>query len=123
MTGHPLYHDLIGTYGPSAFVRQFARITRASRLIPLIEQFLEDISNERPVFFNNHPMVPKNEEGFGFIEAPRGLLGHWVRIEDNAISNYQIITPTAWNASPRDAVGRRGSHGNGSHRYPGEGRK
>jgi uptake hydrogenase large subunit len=108
VAGRPLYHDLIGAYGPSAFVRQFARITRASRLIPLIEQFLEDISNERPVFFNNHPMVPKNEEGFGFIEAPRGLLGHWVRIEDNAISNYQIITPTAWNASPRDAVGQRG---------------
>ena len=42
------------------------------------------------------------------IEAPRGALGHWVNVKDNKISSYQIITPTAWNASPRDADDVRG---------------
>jgi Ni,Fe-hydrogenase I large subunit len=40
--------------------------------------------------------------------AARGALGHWVRIQDGAIADYQVITPTAWNASPRDSAGVRG---------------
>jgi len=38
----------------------------------------------------------------GLIEAPRGSLGHWVKIENKVISNYQLVVPTTWNASPRD---------------------
>ncbi|MBT4640494.1 MAG: Ni,Fe-hydrogenase I large subunit, partial [Deltaproteobacteria bacterium] len=38
----------------------------------------------------------------------RGALGHWVRIEDSKIAHYQIISPTTWNLSPRDANGIRG---------------
>jgi hydrogenase large subunit len=38
----------------------------------------------------------------------RGALGHWLRIEDGRIAGYQIITPTAWNASPRDDAGQPG---------------
>ncbi|MFZ7126477.1 MAG: nickel-dependent hydrogenase large subunit [Desulfobacterales bacterium] len=40
--------------------------------------------------------------GVGLSEAPRGALGHWVEIREKEIANYQIITPTCWNASPRD---------------------
>ena len=29
-------------------------------------------------------------------------------IEDGLISRYQIITPSAWNGSPRDGAGTRG---------------
>ena len=47
-------------------------------------------------------------DGFGAINAARGSLGHWVRIRDGKIANYQVITPTAWNGSPRDNTGRRG---------------
>ncbi|MBE0584163.1 MAG: nickel-dependent hydrogenase large subunit, partial [Desulfofustis sp.] len=32
-----------------------------------------------------------------------------VKVEDERITHYQIITPTAWNGSPRDAEGRRGA--------------
>lgn len=42
------------------------------------------------------------------INAARGSLGHWVKIRDGTIENYQVITPTTWNGSPRDAAGRRG---------------
>jgi hydrogenase large subunit len=40
--------------------------------------------------------------GMGLTEAPRGALGHWIDIDQGKISRYQVITPTAWNASPRD---------------------
>jgi hydrogenase large subunit len=35
-------------------------------------------------------------------------LGHWVKIRKNRIDTYQIITPTAWNASPVNGQGHRG---------------
>jgi len=47
--------------------------------------------------------MPANGSGVGLTEAPRGALGHWVKVASGKISNYQIITPTCWNASPLDA--------------------
>jgi hydrogenase large subunit len=45
---------------------------------------------------------PAHAEGFGFMEAPRGALGHWSVIDNGKLSNYQMVVPTTWNASPRD---------------------
>ena len=53
---------------------------------------------------------PKTARGFGFHEAPRGSLGHWVEIENKQIKNYQAVVPTTWNAGPRDAKGQRGPY-------------
>lgn len=52
---------------------------------------------------------PKEAKGAGFTEAPRGALGHWIRIKDTKIDNYQCIVPTTWNGSPRDAKGQIGA--------------
>jgi len=46
--------------------------------------------------------TPTEGNGVGLWEAPRGSLGHWIRIEDKKIANYQCVPPTNWNASPRD---------------------
>jgi Ni,Fe-hydrogenase I large subunit len=53
---------------------------------------------------------PGSAKGWGFHEAPRGSLGHWVQIEDRKIKNYQCVVPTTWNAGPRDAKGQRGAY-------------
>ncbi|MGQ9555589.1 MAG: nickel-dependent hydrogenase large subunit [Anaerolineae bacterium] len=53
---------------------------------------------------------PAEAEGCGWHEAPRGALGHWVRIKDGEIANYQAVVPTTWNASPRDAKGQPGPY-------------
>lgn len=53
---------------------------------------------------------PKEGLGVGMTEAMRGALGHWVAMRDGKIHRYQIITPTAWNAGPRDAEGRPGPY-------------
>ena len=52
---------------------------------------------------------PKDAEGVGLTEAPRGALAHWIKIHNGAIENYQLVVPTTWNGSPRDAKGQRSS--------------
>ncbi|WP_417792946.1 nickel-dependent hydrogenase large subunit [Terasakiella pusilla] len=52
---------------------------------------------------------PTEVKGVGFTEAPRGALGHWIRIKDTKIENYQCIVPTTWNGSPRDNQGNIGA--------------
>jgi hydrogenase large subunit len=52
---------------------------------------------------------PKETKGVGFTEAPRGALGHWIRIKDTRIDNYQCVVPTTWNGSPRDSKGQIGA--------------
>jgi len=46
--------------------------------------------------------------GAGMVEAARGSLGHWSVIKGDKIARYQVITPTNWNVSPRDAEGKPG---------------
>ena len=53
---------------------------------------------------------PEDCKGFGVEEAPRGALGHWIHIKDQKIANYQIVVPSTWNASPKDAKGQRGAY-------------
>ncbi len=53
---------------------------------------------------------PKDAKGFGFTEAPRGSLGHWVKIHEGKIARYQIVVPSTWNASPKDAQGQHGAY-------------
>ena len=59
----------------------------------------------------NEPVFPKGEQqGFGFHEAPRGTLSHWIVIEDGKIKNYQAVVPSTWNAGPRDAKNQPGPY-------------
>ena len=53
---------------------------------------------------------PSEAKGVGFTEAPRGALGHWIRIKDGKIDNYQCVVPTTWNAGPRDNEGNIGAY-------------
>jgi hydrogenase large subunit len=53
---------------------------------------------------------PREARGAGFTEAPRGALGHWIKIKEGKIDNYQCVVPTTWNGSPRDAKGQIGAY-------------
>ena len=50
------------------------------------------------------PEIPETGEfyGVGFLEAPRGMLSHWMVIKDGKIGNYQAVVPSTWNAGPRN---------------------
>jgi Ni,Fe-hydrogenase I large subunit len=86
----------------------------ASRLTGWIEQLGDNLASGNVRIHNGEKWDPnswpKTAQGFGFFEAPRGSLGHWVEIEDQAIKNYQAVVPSTWNAGPRDARGQRGAY-------------
>ncbi|GLS82815.1 nickel-dependent hydrogenase large subunit [Paraferrimonas haliotis] len=58
------------------------------------------------------PVLDPSKEyvGHAMIEAPRGLLSHWIRIKDGKVENYQAVVPTTWNAGPVDANGKKGPY-------------
>jgi hydrogenase large subunit len=53
---------------------------------------------------------PSECQGAGYMEAPRGALGHWIVIKDTKIKNYQAVVPSTWNAGPRDTEGKAGAY-------------
>ncbi|HMQ50985.1 MAG TPA: nickel-dependent hydrogenase large subunit [Anaerolineae bacterium] len=53
---------------------------------------------------------PTEAQGYGWHDAPRGALGHWIRIKDKKIENYQCVVPSTWNAGPRDPQGQPGPY-------------
>ena len=102
---HPLFLDFLAQ-GPNAFVRQLARLVRPAELMPAMEQWLSEITPDG-TFYIPTPAISEGE-GIGTTQAARGALSHWVKIADAKIQHYQIITPTAWNGSPRDSDDVRG---------------
>ncbi|MEA3498011.1 MAG: nickel-dependent hydrogenase large subunit, partial [Campylobacterota bacterium] len=53
---------------------------------------------------------PKSTKGRAFLEVPRGVLSHFVNIDDQKIKNYSVIAPTTWNATPKNFDGLRGAY-------------
>jgi hydrogenase large subunit len=108
--GRPLFVDIVGAGQTSALARQLARLTRPATLLPAMESWLAELfaHSDGPIVVGNGRSVPDGE-GAGLLQAARGALGHWVRIEEGRIARYQVITPTAWNGAPRDAQGVRGA--------------
>lgn len=106
--GDSLFCDLLRRDGANLVNRQLARLTRPATLLPAMEVWLEEmIAHLDQPYYEPVPPI-QDGRGFGLIEAARGALGHWVEIRDGRIARYQIITPTAWNGSPRDHQGVRG---------------
>lgn len=105
-SGNPLFTDLIKRKGSNVFTRQLARFVRSAVLIPFMLDWLEKIDVDES-FYSPVPFIPDGR-GYGLTGGCRGALGHWVTVENEEIKRYQIITPTAWNGSPRDSNHVRG---------------
>ncbi len=89
----------------STIGRHAARAVRCSIMVELLQanwdKLIANIGAGDVATFNK-PVFPKGEiMGFGFHEAPRGLLSHWTVIRDGKIANYQCVVPSTWNAGPR----------------------
>ncbi|MET0100182.1 MAG: nickel-dependent hydrogenase large subunit [Sedimenticola sp.] len=106
--GDALIADLYRRDGGSAWLRQFARLRRAGVQLHYARQMLNELSSHLDEPHFTAPKEAGDGQGYGLVMAARGALGHWLEISNGVISRYQIITPTAWNASPRDSEGRPG---------------
>ncbi len=77
-------------------------------------QLLANIKNGDSRMFNGDNWDPgrwpAEAKGVGMTEAPRGALAHWIVIKDKKIDNYQLVVPSTWNASPRDAKGQMSAY-------------
>lgn len=105
MDGDPLIVDPYRRERDSAWLRQLARVRRMTRLLDLLRQTLDQLAGR----LNEPHQVPVRQEpdgrGAGLLTATRGALGHWISLRDGVFDRYQVITPTSWNASPRDSEG------------------
>lgn len=78
------------------------------------QQLLTNIKNGDTRTFNNEKWDPstwpEEAKGVGLSEAPRGALAHWIVIKNQKIENYQLVVPSTWNGSPRDAMGQMSAY-------------
>jgi len=104
---------LFSTLGRTA-ARGLETILIADWALEFYDQLLANIKNGDTRMFNNEKWEPsswpKEAKGVGLSEAPRGALAHWIVIKDQKIENYQLVVPSTWNASPRDAAGQMSSY-------------
>jgi len=84
----------------SVLGRHAARALEAKLVADAMVDWLQALKPGGPVIVGHE--IPETGEGAGLTEAPRGAVGHWVTIKDKKTDRYQVITPTAWNGSPRD---------------------
>ncbi len=115
----PRYQDIVHETGPlarmwvngdyrkgiSVIDRIAARAYETKKVADAMDGWLNQLTGNSGL--RTSP-TPYSGTGVGLTEAPRGALGHWVQIRNYTVSRYQVITPTAWNASPKDDKGIRG---------------
>lgn len=107
VAGHPLLHDLVARHGGSVTARVVARLLEIALVLPQMESWVKRIQPGQPFCLPALPL--ENAQGVGLVEAARGSLGHWMQVQEGKLLNYQIIAPTTWNFSPRDAENTPGA--------------
>jgi len=89
--------------GISVMDRHVARALETKKIAEAMGGWLDELETGQTAYDDYFDQY--SGEGAGMSEAPRGALGHWVQIFEGKIAHYQVITPTCWNASPRDDQG------------------
>lgn len=105
--GHALIRELVAQSGGNVQNRVIARLLELALVVPQMEGWVKQLTTGE-AYCHSKP-IPDEAQGAGMVEAARGSLGHWLRIKNGRILNYQIIAPTTWNFSPRDSQQQPGA--------------
>jgi hydrogenase large subunit len=105
--GHPLIRGLVARSGGSVRKRVVARLLEITLVVAEMANWLKGLQQKEPFCF--HASMPQEARGFGMIEAARGSLGHWMKVENGRTRNGQMSAPTTWNFAPPDAQGVAGA--------------
>ena len=104
--------ELLGTLGRTVARAVEAKIV-ADRLAGWLGELAANLESGDLSFIEISAWDPARwaheAEGWSVGESARGAVGHWVRIRDRRIADYQVVDGNTWNVSPRDARGRRGA--------------
>lgn len=95
------------TNGVSAMDRIRARAYEAHKLARAMIAWLDGLAAGSETVKQDWT-APQRATAIGLTEAPRGALGHWLKIEGGTLAKYQVITPTCWTISPRDGADQLG---------------
>ncbi|HVX88373.1 MAG TPA: nickel-dependent hydrogenase large subunit [Gemmatimonadales bacterium] len=127
-SGHAEVKELVGAtlaklnVGPAALFSTLGRtaargietVLLARRMEVWLGQLIDRIKSGDTRTFDDtrwDPSTwPDTAQGYGYLDAPRGALGHWVQIDHGKISRYQCVVPSTWNCSPRDGQGQMGAY-------------
>ncbi|MDR8523926.1 MULTISPECIES: nickel-dependent hydrogenase large subunit [Shewanella] len=107
-TGLPV-EALFTTLGRTA-ARMLQTVIVAEEGLKTFDAMLTNMQSDEATYIK--PEIDSNKEyvGHAMIEAPRGMLSHWIRIKGGKVENYQAVVPTTWNAGPVDANGKMGPY-------------
>lgn len=108
VAGQAALRDDFGQHGANVRNRVVARLLELARITVLAEQWARAIEPGDPFFALGRHGLPDGQ-AVGVHEAARGALSHWIAVENGRLARYQIIAPTTWNFSPRDADGVPGA--------------
>jgi hydrogenase large subunit len=84
----------------STMGRHLARVLETKLVADSMVDWILQLKPGEPAYVSYE--LPEEAMGMGLVGAARGALGHWIEIKEGKIANYQIITPSTWNISPRD---------------------
>lgn len=103
IAGYPLAADLLHEGAANVRARVVGRLFEIAATLVAMERWVSELTPGE--HFITRGRSPESARVQGLTEAARGSLGHWLVIEQGRIASYQIIAPTTWNFSPRDAAG------------------
>lgn len=100
---------LSGEYrnGISTMDRYIARIYELRKVIGIINTLTDNLVPG--VTGQAMYSIPLSSVGSGLVDTTRGALGHWIKIQNQLISFYQVITPSVWNLSSHANDGTPGT--------------
>jgi hydrogenase large subunit len=84
----------------SVMGRNLARALETKLVADAMPDWILQLKPGEPAYTSYE--LPEESTGMGLVGAARGALGHWIQIKDGKIANYQVITPSTWNISPKD---------------------
>jgi hydrogenase large subunit len=84
----------------SVMGRNLARALETKLIADAMADWVLELKPGEPAYVSYE--LPEEATGMGLVGAARGALGHWIEIKEGKIANYQVITPSTWNISPRD---------------------
>jgi F420-non-reducing hydrogenase large subunit len=99
--GTPLADEYLSrfreTFGQPAHAILLFDLGRGIELVYALERALQILEQPLDDGDTAVPHVPRDGEGYGLVEAPRGPLIHHYRIQDDVIADAEFIIPTVHN--------------------------
>lgn len=100
---------LSGNYAikSSCMDRNRARVIETYKILNIMNNLINKVNIKK----NNQGIYNFEGKftGFGLTDTTRGALYHSIEIENSIIKDYNIITPTGWNLSPKSSNGLYGT--------------